>query len=88
MGKIQKGKIVEKGACEHEGHAKIHTIETGDGKIHKLPAEEFGDPNKVYDCLLTSPTGPQSVANMCDACIEISELCGFEVINSDSELVK
>jgi hypothetical protein len=88
MGKIQKGKIVEKGACEHEGHAKIHTIEAGDGKIHKLPAEEFGDSNKVYDCLLTSPTGPQSVLNMCEACLEISELCGFEVINSDLELVK
>jgi len=25
---------------------------------------------------------------MCEACIEISELCGFEVINSDLELVK
>lgn len=88
MGKIQKGKIVEKGACEHEGHAKIHTIEGGDGVIQKVPAESFGDPNEVYDCLLTSPTGPQSVINMCEACIEISELCGFEVISSDLELVK
>ena len=88
MGKIQKGKIVEKGTCECEGHEKIYTVEGEDGKIHKHPAEEFGDPDKVYDCLLTSPSGPQSTLNMCDSCIEISELCGFEVISSDLELVK
>ena len=75
MGKIQKGKIVKKGTCECDGHEEIHTI-------RENPTSE------VYDCLLTSPTGPQSAINMCDACIEISELCGFEIINSDSELVK
>tara|TARA_R100001377_G_scaffold37337_1_gene20786 strand:+ start:132 stop:362 length:231 start_codon:yes stop_codon:yes gene_type:complete len=76
MGKIQKGKIVEKGTCEGEGHT---------GSRYTLID---GDPNEVYDCLLTSPSGPQSTLNMCEACIEIAEMCGFEVINSDLELVK
>ena len=75
MAKIEIGKVIGKGVCESEGHAEIQG--------------EYGATDiKVYDCLLTSPSGPQSALKMCEACIGVSELCGFELIDSELELVK